>query len=98
MVGALAVGALAVTAAVAAVGDDQPAVGGSPSRWVHTWVSMPQLTEPGNMPPAPFTQDGLVLADATLRQTVHTSVGAPSRTRSRAATWRPTNLSRVATT
>ncbi|GAA1018001.1 SGNH hydrolase [Acrocarpospora pleiomorpha] len=43
--------------------------------WVNTWVSMPQLTEPGNMPPAPFTQDNLVLADATLRQTVHTSVG-----------------------
>ncbi|GAA1001207.1 SGNH/GDSL hydrolase family protein [Acrocarpospora macrocephala] len=43
--------------------------------WVNTWVSMPQLTEPGNLPPAPFTQDNLVLADATLRQTVHTSVG-----------------------
>ncbi|MEO3858666.1 SGNH/GDSL hydrolase family protein [Acrocarpospora sp. B8E8] len=43
--------------------------------WVNTWVSMPQLTEPGNMPPAPFTQDNLVLADATLRQTVHASVG-----------------------
>ncbi|MDP9842744.1 SGNH/GDSL hydrolase family protein [Streptosporangium lutulentum] len=43
--------------------------------WVNTWVSMPQLTEPGNMPPAPFTQDDLVLADSTLRQTVRTSVG-----------------------
>ncbi|MFC7382345.1 SGNH/GDSL hydrolase family protein [Sphaerisporangium rhizosphaerae] len=43
--------------------------------WVNTWVSMPQLTEPSNMPPAPFTQDGLVLADSTLRQTVHTSIG-----------------------
>jgi lysophospholipase L1-like esterase len=43
--------------------------------WVGTWVSMPQLTEPGNMPPAPFTQDNLVLADSTVRQTVHTSVG-----------------------
>jgi lysophospholipase L1-like esterase len=74
-VGALAAGALAITGTVAVVSHDQPAVGGSPARWVHTWVSMPQLTEPGNMPPAPFTQDGLVLADATLRQTVHTSVG-----------------------
>jgi lysophospholipase L1-like esterase len=46
------------------------------SRWVHSWVSMPQLTEPNNMPPAPFTSDGVVLADATLRQTVHVSVGA----------------------
>jgi lysophospholipase L1-like esterase len=45
------------------------------AHWVNTWASMPQLTEPGNMPPAPFTQDGLVLADSTLRQTIHTSVG-----------------------
>lgn len=45
------------------------------SHWVDTWVSMPQLTEPGNMPPPPFTQDTLVLADSTVRQTIHTSVG-----------------------
>ncbi|GHH78616.1 SGNH hydrolase [Streptomyces sulfonofaciens] len=45
--------------------------------WVHTWTAMPQLTEPANMPPAPFTQDGRVLADATLRQTVHVSAGGP---------------------
>ncbi|MET9589489.1 SGNH/GDSL hydrolase family protein [Streptomyces sp. NPDC006516] len=45
------------------------------ARWVSTWTSMPQLTEPGNMPPAPFTQDGSVLTDATLRQTVHVSAG-----------------------
>lgn len=45
------------------------------ARWVNTWVSMPQLTEPGNMPPGPFTQDKLVLADATVRQTVQVSVG-----------------------
>ena len=51
-------------------------------RWTHTWVSMPQLTEPGNMPPAPFTQDGRVLADATLRQTVHVTI-AGSRLRLR---------------
>jgi lysophospholipase L1-like esterase len=36
---------------------------------------MPQLTEPHNMPPAPFTQQNLVLADSTLRQTVRVSVG-----------------------
>ncbi|GGU28244.1 SGNH/GDSL hydrolase family protein [Lentzea flava] len=45
------------------------------TRWVNTWTSMPQLCEPGNMPPPPFTQDGLVLADATLRQTVRVTVG-----------------------
>ncbi|MBT8224896.1 MAG: SGNH/GDSL hydrolase family protein [Dactylosporangium sp.] len=43
--------------------------------WVNTWVSMPQLTEPQNLPPEPFTQDRMVLADSTLRQTIHTSVG-----------------------
>jgi lysophospholipase L1-like esterase len=73
--GALAVGTLATTGAVAMVSSGRPATGGSPARWVHTWVAMPQLTEPGNMPPPPFTSDGLVLADATVRQTVHTSVG-----------------------
>ena len=46
-------------------------------RWIHTWVSMPQLTEPGNLPPAPFTGTASVLVDTTLRQTVHTSIGGP---------------------
>jgi lysophospholipase L1-like esterase len=44
-------------------------------RWVNTWTSMPQLTEPNNMPPPPFTGENVVLADATLRQTVRVSVG-----------------------
>ncbi|MDG9701792.1 SGNH/GDSL hydrolase family protein [Streptomyces sp. DH37] len=43
--------------------------------WVNTWTSMPQLTEPHNMPPAPFTEDGLVMDDTTLRQTVRVTVG-----------------------
>jgi lysophospholipase L1-like esterase len=46
-------------------------------RWIHTWVSMPQLTEPGNLPPAPFTGADSTLVDTTLRQTVHTSIGGP---------------------
>ncbi|KAI1118691.1 SGNH hydrolase-type esterase domain-containing protein [Nemania sp. NC0429] len=45
------------------------------SHWVATWASMPQLVEPSNLPPAPFTQGG-VFKDATLRQTLHVSVGA----------------------
>lgn len=36
---------------------------------------MPQLTEPHNMPPPPFTGADVVLADTTLRQTVRTSLG-----------------------
>ncbi|WP_204049331.1 SGNH/GDSL hydrolase family protein [Microbispora siamensis] len=51
-------------------------------RWVATWTAMPQLTEPDNMPPWPFARDDLVLADATLRQTVRVSVGG-RRTRLR---------------
>src|SRR5580693_2336127 len=36
--------------------------------WVTTWGCGPQLTEPGNLPPAP-------LANSTLRQFVHVTVG-----------------------
>ncbi|MEJ2852947.1 MULTISPECIES: SGNH/GDSL hydrolase family protein [unclassified Saccharothrix] len=64
---ALALAAVAVTTS--------PATADKPRQWTHTWTSMPQLTEPHNMPPAPFTQNGVTLKDATLRQTVHVSVG-----------------------
>jgi lysophospholipase L1-like esterase len=47
----------------------------SSAHWVDTWVSMPQLTEPANLPPAPFTQPTSVFTDSTLRQTVRVSVG-----------------------
>lgn len=43
--------------------------------WIDTWVAMPQLTEPGNLPPPPFTTATGVFADSTVRQTVHASVG-----------------------
>ncbi|MBE8519312.1 SGNH/GDSL hydrolase family protein [Amycolatopsis sp. H6(2020)] len=36
---------------------------------------MPQLTEASNLPPAPYTQGDQVMADTTLRQTIHVSVG-----------------------
>ncbi|MEU4766589.1 SGNH/GDSL hydrolase family protein [Actinosynnema sp. NPDC023794] len=65
-------------AAAAALVVASQAIGPEPSsaeRWVHTWASMPQLTESSNMPPAPFTQNGVVMANATLRQTVRVSVG-----------------------
>ncbi|KAH6641001.1 SGNH hydrolase-type esterase domain-containing protein [Chaetomium tenue] len=44
--------------------------------WVATWTSMPQLVEPNNMPPSPFNGGGAVFRDATLRQTLHLSLGA----------------------
>ncbi len=39
------------------------------SRWVGTWATGPQLTEPANMPPSPG------LSGNTLRQIVYTSIG-----------------------
>ncbi|TKK84521.1 SGNH/GDSL hydrolase family protein [Herbidospora galbida] len=65
MVTVLAVALLGVT----------PALGQGRPGWVHTWTSMPQLTEPHNLPPAPFTQENLVMDDTTLRQTVRVTTG-----------------------
>jgi lysophospholipase L1-like esterase len=83
--GSLATTILATSSAVGAVGADGRVAAAGPAavatsskidgHWVDTWVSMPQLTEPNNLPPAPFTQNNLILANSTLRQTIHTSVG-----------------------
>ncbi|MER5629710.1 SGNH/GDSL hydrolase family protein [Streptomyces nitrosporeus] len=80
--GALTAGALTAAVVSPALGaGDGHGPGGSPAptergaHWVSTWASMPQLTEPGNMPPAPFTGEHSVLTDATLRQTVHVTTG-----------------------
>ncbi|MEV6260226.1 SGNH/GDSL hydrolase family protein [Streptomyces sp. NPDC051784] len=76
---AAALAAVAVSPASGAGDGHGPGSSPSPgernARWVSTWTSMPQLTEPGNMPPAPFTAEDSVLTDATLRQTVHVSTG-----------------------
>ncbi|MFJ7996361.1 SGNH/GDSL hydrolase family protein [Streptomyces sp. NPDC096310] len=45
------------------------------AHWVNTWTAMPQLTEPADLPPAPYTQGDLVFGNSTLRQTVRVSVG-----------------------
>jgi len=66
-------GAATVSVATAVRGRSRPG-----RHWLHTWVSMPQLTEPGNLPPAPFTGANAVLVDTTLRQTVHTSIAGRS--------------------
>ena len=81
LVAAAALTALVAVVAPAVGGHRAPGVAGAAippganSHWVDTWVSMPQLTEPGNMPPPPFTQNDRVLADSTLRQTVRVTVG-----------------------
>ncbi|KFZ18286.1 hypothetical protein V502_04166 [Pseudogymnoascus sp. VKM F-4520 (FW-2644)] len=46
------------------------------NKWVDTWTSMPQLVEPGNLPPSPFTSQSAIFNDATLRQTLHVSIGS----------------------
>src|SRR6266496_5619887 len=72
--GVLTAAALAASPLIGNSAGD-PATPTMASHWVDTWVSMPQLTEPGNMPPAPFTQDNLVFADSTVRQTIHVTIG-----------------------
>lgn len=43
--------------------------------WVVSWAAIPQSTEPDNLPPTPFVEAGVVMAGATLRQTVRVSLG-----------------------
>lgn len=69
----------AVVSAVSADGDvSRRAIRPNPpnGHWIDTWTSMPQLTEPANLPPVPFNQTGAVFVNATIRQTLHMSVGA----------------------
>ncbi|MFF6783218.1 GDSL-type esterase/lipase family protein [Streptomyces sp. NPDC012510] len=76
---ALLVASSAVVALVRGPQRTDGAGTGAPARsarhWVNTWSAMPQLTEPGNMPPAPFTGERAVLVDTTLRQTVRVTTG-----------------------
>jgi lysophospholipase L1-like esterase len=46
----------------------QPRAAAAEGHWVTTWGCGPQLTEPGNLPPAP-------LANSTLRQFIHVTLG-----------------------
>ncbi|KAL1645213.1 hypothetical protein SLS58_003920 [Diplodia intermedia] len=50
-------------------------------RWVAAWTAMPQLTEPANLPPAPFNASS-VFRNATIRQTIRVTA-ASSRVRLR---------------
>jgi lysophospholipase L1-like esterase len=66
-------GVIKVSAAANARAADAPGFGG---HWVGTWAAAPQLTEPGNMPPPPFTNGSLVFADSTVRMSIHVTVGS----------------------
>jgi lysophospholipase L1-like esterase len=59
---------IALALAVLMLGSSLPANAAS-RRWVGTWMAPIQLTEPGNMPPAPG------LSDSTLREIVHVTLG-----------------------
>ena len=44
--------------------------------WVPCWAASPQPIAPDDLPPAPYTRDGVTLADSTLRQTLRVSATA----------------------
>ncbi|KAK7923379.1 SGNH hydrolase [Apiospora marii] len=44
--------------------------------WTGIWATMPQLTEPANLPPAPYNASGVVFQNATIRQTVKVALSA----------------------
>ncbi|KAJ7359520.1 SGNH hydrolase-type esterase domain-containing protein [Mycena albidolilacea] len=51
------------------------AVGSLDGRWVDAWTTMPQLTEPANLPPPPFNGSSSVFFNSTIRQTLHMTIG-----------------------
>jgi lysophospholipase L1-like esterase len=59
---------IAALAVAALLGSAQFSVRAADGHWVTTWGCGPQLTEPGNLPPA-------TLANSTLRQFVHVTIG-----------------------
>ncbi|HET9984141.1 MAG TPA: SGNH/GDSL hydrolase family protein [Longimicrobiales bacterium] len=66
---ALGVAACAPRASLAPAGSAASLAPAAGERWVATWATAPQLTEPRNMPPAPG------LSGNTLRQALRVSIG-----------------------
>ncbi|KAJ6562582.1 SGNH hydrolase-type esterase domain-containing protein [Mycena capillaripes] len=48
---------------------------GLDGQWVDAWTSMPQLTEPENLPSPPFNGSSSVFFNSTIRQTLHMTIG-----------------------
>ncbi|EMD63857.1 hypothetical protein COCSADRAFT_172101 [Bipolaris sorokiniana ND90Pr] len=57
---------------------NKPSIRPNPSggHWVDAFATMPQLTEPANLPPAPFNQTGAVFVNSTVRQTLYVTTDA----------------------
>ncbi|KAK8087958.1 GDSL-like Lipase/Acylhydrolase [Apiospora hydei] len=49
---------------------------GGKKHWTGIWATMPQLTEPANLPPAPYNANGVVFHNATIRQTIKVALSA----------------------
>lgn len=47
----------------------------SREHWVASWACTPQLAEPENLPPGRFVAHGVVMAGATLRQSIRITLG-----------------------
>jgi len=50
------------------------ALQGPSGHWVDAWTTMPQLTEPANLPPPPFNGSTSVFFNSTIRQTLHMTI------------------------
>ena len=74
MAAALAVGTVIASSATVSASSTATATttaaAAASRHWVTSWTSMPQLTETGNLPPAPFTQ----FNNTTLRQTIRATI------------------------
>ncbi|KAK8055544.1 hypothetical protein PG993_000771 [Apiospora rasikravindrae] len=70
--------ALFINSAVALAATDGHASNeeGGKKHWTGIWATMPQLTEPANLPPAPYNATGVVFHNTTLRQTVKVGLSA----------------------
>lgn len=75
--------AYVAAALVAPEDSSQSTVNSKDGHWVDTWVSMPQLTEPANLPPTPFNGTESVFSNTTIRQTIKTTIGTSSYIRLR---------------
>ncbi|ELR09623.1 hypothetical protein GMDG_04114 [Pseudogymnoascus destructans 20631-21] len=70
----IALPAIFAQQAVAAPTVGLPAHGSKNVHWVDIWATIPQLTEVGNLPPAPYTQPDYVFVDSTVRATFQVSI------------------------